>query len=117
MSILYYFPYYGSQTLIDLVAYAQLRKTWAEILFQYQDCIIAILKKHILKQAIRGGEEKLEILFICNKYKDTFKDLVDSSDVEYPTILKEINLPSNDIPGLKDNSSDPKIDNDLLDRS
>ena len=31
ISSLYYFLYYGSQILIDLRVYAQLRKTWAEI--------------------------------------------------------------------------------------
>ncbi len=31
VSILCYFPYYDSQTLIDLKVYTWLRKTWAEI--------------------------------------------------------------------------------------
>ncbi len=56
MSTLYYFPYYGSQTLIDLGMYSQLGKTWAEIAFQRQDHIVAIFKKRVFKQAIGGGK-------------------------------------------------------------
>ncbi len=66
---------------------------------------------------MRGEQEKSEILSISNKYKDTLEDLINSSDVEHPAISKEIDLPSNDIPDSKNNASDPKIDDNLLDRS
>lgn len=59
----------------------------------------------------------MEILSVSNKYKNTFENLVDNLDIEYLAIEKQINLLSNDIPGSKDNLSDPKINNNLLDRS
>ena len=88
MSILYYFLYYDSQTLFDLGAYAQFRKILAKILSQRQDYILAILKQHVLKQAIRKRQEKLEILSIFYKYKNILENLVDSSDIEYLAISK-----------------------------
>ncbi len=78
---------------------------------------MAILKKHVLKQAIKTEQEKSEILLIPNMYKDTFKDLVDSSNVKHLAIPLQINLPSNDISDSKDDPSNPEMDNDLLDRS
>ena len=78
---------------------------------------MAILKKHVLKQAIGREQKKSEILSILNKYKDTLKDLIDSLDVEHPAIPRQINLLSNHILSSKENPSDPKIDNDLLNRS
>ncbi len=117
VSTLCYFLYYGSQTLIHLGAYTRLRKTWAEIPSQHQDRIVTILKKRVLKQAIGGGQEKSEILSIPNKYKDTLEDLVDSSDVEHPAIPRQIDLPSDDIPGSKDDPSNLKMDDVLSDRS
>ena len=116
MSILYYFLYYGNQTLINLRVYTWVKKTWTEISSQCQDCIIAILKKRVLKQTIREGQEKSKILSIPNKYKNTLEDLVNSLDVEHLTILRQIDLPNNNIPTCKDNSSDSKIDNDFSDR-
>ncbi len=53
---------------------------------------------------------------ISNKYKDTLEDLVDSLDIEHPAIPKQIDLPSNDIPGFKNDPSNPKIDDDPLNR-
>ncbi len=78
---------------------------------------MAILKKLVFKQTIGGGQEKSEILSIPNKYKDTLKDLVDSSDVEHPPIPRQIDLPSNDIPGSKDDLRNPEMDNVFSDRS
>ncbi len=78
---------------------------------------MAILKKRVFNQAIGGGQEKSEILSIPNKYKDTLKDLVNSSDVEHPAIPRQIILPSNNIPGSKDDPSNPEIDDDPSDRS
>ena len=77
---------------------------------------MAIFKKYVLKQAIRGRQEKLKILLIPNKYKDIIEDLVDSSNVKYSAILRQIDLPSNDIANFKNNPNNPKMDNDLLDR-
>ena len=37
-------------------AYAWLEKTWIKILLQCQDCIIVLLKKKVIKQAV--GEAK-----------------------------------------------------------
>ncbi len=54
VNTLCYFPYYGSQPLIDSGVYTRLEKTWAEIPSQRQDRIVAILKKYVLKQAIGG---------------------------------------------------------------
>ncbi len=56
-------------------------------------------------------------LSIPNKYKDILEDLVDSSDIEHPAIPRQIDLPSDDISDSKDNPSNLKIDDDLLDRS
>ncbi len=116
VSTLCYFPYYGSQTLIDFGAYVGLEKTRAEISSQCIDRIVAILKKHILKQAIRGRQEKSKIMSIPNKYKDTLKDLVDSSDIKHPAIPRQMDLVSDIIPGSKENPSNPEMNNDFLDR-
>ena len=47
---------------------------------------MAILKKNVLKQAIGGGQKKLEILSIPNKYKNKLEDLVDSLDIKHLAI-------------------------------
>ena len=64
-----------------------------------------------------GGQEKSKILSIPNNYKNILEDLVNSLDVEYLAISKQIDLSSNNIPNSKNNLSDPKMNNDLLDRS
>ncbi len=53
---------------------------------------------------------------IPNKYKYTLEDLIDSLDIEYLAIPRQIDLPSNDISDCKDDSSDPKKYKDFLDR-
>ena len=53
---------------------------------------------------------------ISNKYKDILEDIIDSLDIKHPTILKKIDLLSNNIPNSKDNSSDPKMNDDFSDR-
>ena len=78
---------------------------------------MAILKQRILKQAIRGRQEKSKILSIPNKYKDTHEDFVDNLDIKHPAIPKQIDLSNNDIPDSKDNPSNHKIDDDFSDRS
>lgn len=77
---------------------------------------MAIFKKHVLKQAIEGGQEKIKIMSIFNKYKNTLKNLVDRLDIEFLAILRSINLLSNDIPYSKDNPSDPKLNNYFLNK-
>ena len=67
---------------------------------------MAILQKRVFKKTIERRQEKSEILSIPNKYKDTLEDLVDSLDIEYLAITKQINLLSNNNPGFN-NSSDP----------
>ena len=69
-----------------------------------------IIKKYVLKQAIRGEQEKSEILSIPNEYKNIFKNLIDSLDIEYLAIPKEINLPNNDILSSKNKLSNLEID-------
>ena len=72
---------------------------------------MAILKKPVFKQAIEGEQERSEILSIPNKYKNILEDLIDSLNIERLAIPKQINLPSNDI-----STSDPEVDNNLLNR-
>ena len=117
ISTLYYYFYYYSQILIDVRTYAQLGKIWVKIASQRQDCIIAILKKYVLKQAIGKEQEKSKDLFISNKYKNIFEDLVDSLNIVYAAIPRQIDLPSNNISNFKDDLNESKIDNNLLDRS
>ena len=62
-------------------AYARLGKTWIETPLQRRDCIIVLLRKKVIKQAVGGAEQKSEILAIPNQYKNTLDDLVDSSDI------------------------------------
>ena len=69
-------------------AYVQLAKTWIKSPLQCQDRIIVLLKKKVIKQAVGGAEQKSEILAIPNQYKDMLDDLVDSSDLEYPEMLR-----------------------------
>ena len=57
------------------------------------------------------------ILSIPNKYKDILENLVDSSDIEYPAISKQIDLLNDNISNSKNDLNDPKIDNNFLDRS
>ena len=54
---------------------------------------------------------------IPNKYKDILEGLIDSLDIKYLAILRQIDLSNDDIPNFKDKLSDFKIDKDLLDRS
>lgn len=78
---------------------------------QYLDCIEIIVKKCILKLVIERGQEKSKILSIFKKYKDPLEDFLDNSDIKCLAIPRQINLLRNNIL-----ISDPKIDNDFLDR-
>ena len=69
-------------------AYARLGKTWIETPLQRQDRIIVLLRKKVIKQAVGRDEQKSEILAIPNQYKDMLDDLVDSSDLEHPEMLR-----------------------------
>lgn len=54
---------------------------------------------------------------IFNKYKDTLKNIIDSLYIKCLAILRQIDLSTNNIPGSKDNPSDPEVDDNLLGRS
>ena len=69
-------------------AYARLGKTWIKTPLQRRHHIIVLLKNKVIKQAVWGAKQKSEILAIPNQYKNTLDDLVDSSDLEHPEILR-----------------------------
>ena len=69
-------------------AYARLGKTWIDIPLERRDCIIVLLRKKVIKQAVGGAGQKSEILAIPNQYKDTLDNLVDSSDLVYPEMFR-----------------------------
>ncbi len=48
--------------------------------------------------------------------KDTLEDLVDSSDIELPTMPEQIYVLSDNIPVSEDNPTGSKVDRDLLDK-
>lgn len=64
-------------------AYACFEKTQGKISLPRQNRIIIIFKKYVVKQALRGAEKNFEIVAILNRYKDTFGDFINSSDVEF----------------------------------
>ena len=68
--------------------YAPLGKTWIDIPPERQDCIIVLLRKIVIKQAVGEARQKSEILTFPNRYKNTLNDLDDSSDLEYPEMLR-----------------------------
>ncbi len=82
-------------------AYTRLGKTWAKTPLPYQNRIVAILRKQVLKQAVGGVEKKSEIAMIFNKYKDTLDDLMDSSDAESLEALRSKGAPINTRPDLE----------------
>ena len=89
-------------------AYARLGKTWIETPLQRRDRIIVLLRKKVIKQAVRGAKQKSEILAIPNRYKDTLDDLVDSSDLEHPEMLCLNGQRQRDpTPNLGDNDDPP----------
>lgn len=58
--------------------YACLGKICAKTSFLYQNQIVLILKKRVVKQTLGGSKENSEIMTIPNKYKDTLDNLIDS---------------------------------------
>ena len=64
--------------------YACLGKTRAKTHPSCQYRIISILQKQVVKQVVREKVENSEIVAICNRYKNTLDDLIDSSDPESP---------------------------------
>ena len=59
----------------------------------HQNQIVIIFWKRVLKQAVRGAEEKSEITAIPNKYKDTLDNLINSSDIEFSDYPNSPNWP------------------------
>ena len=89
-------------------AYARLGKTWIKTPLQRRDCIIVLLRKKVIKQAVGGAKQKFEILAIPNQYKDTLDDLVDSSDLEHPEMLRPNGRRQHNLmPNLGDNDDLP----------
>ena len=89
-------------------AYARLEKTWIDTPLECQDCIIVLLRKKVIKQAVGGAGQKFEILAIPNRYKDMLDDLVDSSDLEHPEMLRPNGQRQRDpTPNLGDDDDPP----------
>ncbi len=70
-----------------------------------------------LSKQLGGGKRDQRSCQFLISIRTYLKNLVDSSDIERSIISRQIDLPSNDIPGSKNNPSDPKMDDDLLHRS
>ena len=67
-----------------------------------------MLKKKVIKQAVGGTGQKSEILAIPNQYKDTLDELVDSSNLVYPKMLRlNSQRQHNAIPNLGDDDNPP----------
>ncbi len=103
-------------------AYIYLEKTWAKTPFLCQNQIVIIFWKQVLKQIVKGAEEKFEIIVISNKYKNSLDNLIDSSDIEFldwPNFsdwLGLINKGPRNIPRSRSNS--PTLSNkDCLDEN
>ena len=89
-------------------AYAQLGKTWIDTPQERRDCIIILLRKKVIKQAVGAAGQKSEILAIPNRYKDILDDLVDSSDLNHPEMLRLNGQRQYDpTPNLGDNDNPP----------
>ena len=89
-------------------AYARLGKTWIDIPLERRDCIIVLLRKKVIKQAVGGAGQKSEILAIPNQYKDMFDDFVDSSDLKHLEMLRPNGQRQRDpTPNLGDDDNPP----------
>lgn len=71
----------------------------------------------MFKQVIWERQKRSGILSILNKYKHTLEDFVNNLDINRLVISRQINLLSDNIADSKDNLSNPKMDDDLLNRS
>lgn len=79
---------------------------------------MAIFRKQVFKQAIERAEGKTEIIAILNKYKDTLKNFIDSSDIELLNMPRPVDKKlSNVMPGFENLSTEPKLDKNILDKS
>lgn len=79
---------------------------------------MAIFRKQVFKQAIRGAEKKIDIMAILNRYKDTLENLVDSLNIKPPKILKPIDKrPRNIMPSFENLLTEPELIKNILDRS
>lgn len=87
----------------------------------YQNWIITIFKKKVVKQIIKKIEENFEIVAIPNKYKNPFNDLINSSDIESPNKFKLINKGSCNMSRFESNLikllERDYFDKDVLDKS
>lgn len=79
---------------------------------------MVILGKQVLKQVIREVETKTEIMVIPNRYKDTFNDLIDSSDIKPLNMPRLVNKGLHNVMLSSENPSNrPKLDKNISDRS
>lgn len=81
--------YYKYQEFL-IRAYTCFEKILAKTSFSYQNRIITIFKKWVVKQAIGRAKEKSEIVAIFNRYKNTLDDFIDSLNSESPDWQKLI---------------------------
>lgn len=77
--------------------------------------------KRVVKQAVQGEVGNSETVPVCNQYKDTLDDLIDSSDLESQDQARPNDERSRNTLMSEDSSADLSerncIDEDLLDRS
>ncbi len=59
-----------------------LEKLGPRSFFRVKIGLLQSSKKRVLKQVVGGAKRKSKILMIPNKYKNTFNDLMDSSNAE-----------------------------------
>ena len=64
--------------------------------------------KKVIKQAVGGAGQKSKILAIPNQYKNTLDNLVNSSDLEHPEMLRpNSQRQRNPMPNLGDDDNPP----------
>lgn len=79
---------------------------------------MAILKKQVFKQTIKGEEKKTKIIAIANRYKDIFDDLLDSLDIKPLNMPRLVNKrPCNILPNSKNPLTESKLNKNILDGS
>lgn len=104
--------------LLNIETYTCLGRACDKTISQHQDYIMVILRKQIFKQAVEEIEGKTKILTIFNKYKNTFEDFIDSSNIESSDISKTVDKGLHNIMlSSKNHLIEPKLDENLLDGS
>lgn len=79
---------------------------------------MAIFRKRVLKQAIGGAEGKTEIMAIPNRYKDTFEDLLNSSDIKPPNMPRPVDKKLHNVMlGSENLPTELKLDKNISDGS